>query len=215
MSWSMNEVEALAKKAGRGAGLSWGLAEEAGRAVRILSELGLDVTKAYADLLTAQDGVAYADLAPLQPDATWQAAAGRLCPLICGAALNDYAGKIAQDGADIGPVAAPQFLIPFAMAAVRQTGKTLRLNWEGVAVWADVDTVYIEGSAKALAAPKVQSVAIALAKKHGGRKLVPQDRATMNDGVFNTLAAFAGRTYAPATEASRLAGAGAGTLDND
>ncbi|MEL7259121.1 MAG: DUF3726 domain-containing protein, partial [Pseudomonadota bacterium] len=34
MSWSLNEVESLARKAARGAGYSWGLAEEAGKATR-------------------------------------------------------------------------------------------------------------------------------------------------------------------------------------
>ena len=40
MSYSLNEFEALALKAARGAGLPWGLAEEAGKAVRILSSFG-------------------------------------------------------------------------------------------------------------------------------------------------------------------------------
>ena len=31
MSHSLNEIEAMAKRAGRGAGLSWGLAEEAAK----------------------------------------------------------------------------------------------------------------------------------------------------------------------------------------
>lgn len=212
----MNEVEALAKKAGRGAGQSWGLAEEAGRAVRLLSELGLDVAGAYADLLAAQDGVAYADLAPLRPDATWQAAAGRLCPLICGATLGDYADKLAGDsGVHLGAVAAPQFLIPFAMSAARKVNHPLRLNWEGVSVWVDSDSVYIDGPPAALSAPEVGSVTIAPAKDRGGQQSQPQDRAVMNDAVYTALTAFAARTYAPATEASRLAGAGAGTSDND
>jgi hypothetical protein len=41
-----------------------------------------------------------------------------------------------------------------------------------------------------------------------GRGEIPPD-------VQNRLNAFAQRTYAPATEASRLAGAGAGLTDND
>ena len=31
MNWSLNELDAMARKAARGAGYSWGLAEEAGR----------------------------------------------------------------------------------------------------------------------------------------------------------------------------------------
>jgi len=40
-------------------------------------------------------------------------------------------------------------------------------------------------------------------------------RATPEAATITTLETFAARTYAPATEASRLAGAGAGTSDND
>ena len=42
MDYSLNEYEALAFKAARGAGLAWGIAEEAGKAVRTLSSLGLE-----------------------------------------------------------------------------------------------------------------------------------------------------------------------------
>ena len=42
MHASLNEIESLCKKAARGAGLSWGLAEEAGKAARWLSAHGLD-----------------------------------------------------------------------------------------------------------------------------------------------------------------------------
>ena len=42
MNYSLNEYEALAYKAARGCGLAWGLAEEAGKAVRTLSALGLE-----------------------------------------------------------------------------------------------------------------------------------------------------------------------------
>jgi hypothetical protein len=39
---SLNEVETLAAKAARGAGLSWGGAEEIGRAARLLARAGRD-----------------------------------------------------------------------------------------------------------------------------------------------------------------------------
>ncbi|RED11766.1 hypothetical protein POI8812_02862 [Pontivivens insulae] len=42
MTLSLNEVQSLARKAARGAGFSWGMADEAGRAVRFLHEWGLD-----------------------------------------------------------------------------------------------------------------------------------------------------------------------------
>lgn len=54
---SLNEVETLAAKAARGAGLSWGGAEEVGRAARTLARAGADWTV----LVLALDGPAYAE----------------------------------------------------------------------------------------------------------------------------------------------------------
>ena len=42
MTWSLNELEAEVKKAIKGAGLSWGLAEEGSKAVRWLAAHGAD-----------------------------------------------------------------------------------------------------------------------------------------------------------------------------
>lgn len=52
MSWSLIEVEALAKKAAKGAGYSWGEAEDAARAVRWLEARGLGGAAALAAHLT-------------------------------------------------------------------------------------------------------------------------------------------------------------------
>ena len=42
MSYSLNEYEALCKKAARGSGMHWGQAEEVGKAARSLGTYGLD-----------------------------------------------------------------------------------------------------------------------------------------------------------------------------
>ena len=42
MNYSLNAVESTAKRAARGAGYPWGLAEEAGKATRWLSHQGLE-----------------------------------------------------------------------------------------------------------------------------------------------------------------------------
>ena len=42
MNLSLNEAQALAKKAAKGAGINWGAAHETGRAVRWLLEQGID-----------------------------------------------------------------------------------------------------------------------------------------------------------------------------
>ena len=53
--WSIGEIASLSVKAARGAGLPWGLAAEAGRVVRVLSERGLPGAEALAGDLAASE----------------------------------------------------------------------------------------------------------------------------------------------------------------
>ncbi|WP_342642359.1 DUF3726 domain-containing protein [Rhodoligotrophos ferricapiens] len=53
---SMNEVEMTAYKAARGAGLPWGLAEDAGRAARWLARAGFDWSTSLLSMLSAGAG---------------------------------------------------------------------------------------------------------------------------------------------------------------
>ena len=53
MTLSLNEVQAQAFKAARGAGYAWGLAEEAGKATRWLCGHGLDGVALLVELLEA------------------------------------------------------------------------------------------------------------------------------------------------------------------
>jgi hypothetical protein len=94
MKFSMNEVEAQAKKATRGAGYSWGLAEDAGKATRWLCHQGLD-------------GVA--ELASLLQEAPDE----KTCALVQGTRLSDAALRAPTDRRLLPPVAQPVFLFPF------------------------------------------------------------------------------------------------------
>ena len=75
MSFALNEVEATAKKATRGAGYPWGLAEEAAKATRWLCAQGLDGVAILAGALT-RDGERY------------------VCPITEGARLSDQAAAL-------------------------------------------------------------------------------------------------------------------------
>jgi hypothetical protein len=54
---SLNEVETIAAKAARGAGLSWGGAEEIGKAARAMAKAGMEWDALLLDLL-AEDAAA-------------------------------------------------------------------------------------------------------------------------------------------------------------
>ena len=214
MTWSLNEFEAIARKAARGCGLSWGLAEEAGRASRFLAVHGLPAPRLLADLLSRNDGVAYARLAPDCREEPWTASSGRLCPLIAGAALSDRLQDLASGQAiRLGRCAFPVFLLP-ALAA-RDIEATLVAAWDSVAVSVGPEGVSVDGSAEALCCHETDGVTITRGTAEKGQKLPVQDRCEMPGDAAEVLQRFAHRTYAPATEESRAAGAGAGLTDND
>lgn len=226
MGFSLNEIEAMGKRAARGAGLSWGLAEEAGKAARWLTARGYPGAEQLADILTRNDKQNYAELAPADVDGVWQAPSGRLCPLIAGAALCDRATEISEGHViELGETAQPLLLAPYAAGAVKLTGTAISIGWDDVVMTLTPDSEMIEGNRDALTARSTDSVhcrrtdpvdALAAPVNELAVPAVPAvPAAPVDAATWSRLAAFAQRTFAPATEASRLSGAGAGLSDNN
>ncbi|WP_306152934.1 DUF3726 domain-containing protein [Roseovarius sp. MMSF_3281] len=214
MSWSLNEIETLSRKAARGAGLSWGLAEEAGKAARWLTAAGLPGPQVLADLLTRNDGAEYEALCPMEAEeGTWVAKGGTLCPLISGAVLCDNAQRLQQGKVSLGRTAAPMLLLPYLDAAARQCGTALTVQWNGT-------TITLGNAAQTtgngLDAPMAEKITISPTPVAcPAPPVARRNRGDMPADVARRLTAFAERTYAPETEESRLSGAGAGLTDND
>lgn len=210
MSFSLNEVEATAKKAVRGAGYPWGLAEEAAKATRWLCARDVDGCAALARVLTRFDGTDAFSIPIDTEEAIWKAQTGMLCPIATGAALSDRAAVMGLDGVRIGDVAEPIMLAPFAALCAQQLETIVTVAWTDAVASTDGDQLGVEGSPKASA----KHVAV----RTGGVVNRPNRRTTRAipaAKAWDTLNRFAHRTYAPATEESRLKGAGAGLSDND
>lgn len=190
MTWSLGEVHALAVKAARGAGYSWGLAEEAGYALRWLAARGLPGPAALAALLRGSC-----------------AAEGPCprCPLAQGAAIADL-GEVPPDRF---ASRYPLLLVPFAA----RLAQPVTLRWDGAAVSVSQGEVRFEG--ETVLAPTAECTVAPgseIGREPAKRVTRVPASARMELDILTRLAA---RTYAPATDASRLAGAGAGTTDND
>ena len=192
---SLGEAEALARKAARGAGFGWGMAEEAGRALRWLCARGLPGGAALAALLSAREDDSLAGA----------------CPLATGTALADGAATARE----LGAVAWPLLLLPFAAQASSRTGCPVQLAWDGAQVDLAPDGTAFLGARGALDAPRAASVLLRRVPRPEGTPLARGTRATLDAAACAVLDRFAARTYAPATPESRLAGAGAGLTDND
>lgn len=117
MTWSLNEIEAETKKAIRGAGLSWGLAEEGAKAARWLAARAIDPMPALMDILDRHDhGANISTAITLSQAGRWEAR-DPMCPIVLGATLSDRADLLIASPFVAGPVARPLLVIPFAARA--------------------------------------------------------------------------------------------------
>lgn len=196
MSWSLGETAALALKATRGAGLSWGLAEEAAGAVFWLHQRGLPGISALCGYLESRC------VATTDDDAA--------CPLVLGTALSDGTHAVPEqvgERIDLGTVSAPLLLLPFVATIPPGTCWLIAPGGDDAATdkW---HSGWLRGSAPCQLR---HSTAAQIAHTRAGQTRLPDQFACCVD----RLTVFAHRTYAPATSQSRLAGAGAGLTDND
>lgn len=210
MNLSLGEVEALSKKAARGCGYTWGLAEEAGKAARWLCSHSVDGTAALAALLTEMDGVAFSDHAPVS-DVHWQARGGALCPILTGAAFSDYADSLLTDELNLGQTAHPILLVPFAAYAAASLKTSLAICVSDRRFLTDGQRLSVVGEPH-IVSPSTVTIRADVAL---GPAQAVSTRAQLDPDSHDILLDFAHRTYAPATDASRLKGAGAGLTDND
>jgi Protein of unknown function (DUF3726) len=216
MTYSLNEVEAMCRRAARGAGLSWGMAEEAGKAARWLSAHSLPGPAILLSLLEQNDGTAYEDLAPMNVEGEWRSPEGRLCPLIAGAALCDRSARFGEGKVHrLGPTSHPVLLAPYAAAAARQSGRQIHLSWQGADLYFSGTECMARAADRALLVAQVDTVDCTSCDQQPGTAFQLNSRAEITPQVWKSLAALAQRTYAPATEESRISGAGSGLSDND
>lgn len=194
MSWSLGEIRTLSQKAARGIGMPWGLAEEAGYSVDWLEGRGLPGVMALASYLDEIDGADYSTLH---------------CPIAAGATLSD-----SRDWDRLFPVEIyqPLLLIPFVSTCCET--RTLTVRWNQTTAHVNSIGVAIADGGKELTiGPHLTQLAPAN-KRISGIQCYPRVPADRKDFV-QSLNRHAEKTYAPATEASRLSGAGAGLNDND
>ena len=201
MTFSLNEVEAMAKKATRGAGYPWGLAEEASKATRWLCAHGIDGVAALARVLDRRRGCGGAGLEGCSPCAE--------CPIGTGVSLSDEAAQLVSTPRSFEVAPVPVFLLPFAAMAAHRLGATVTMRGSGFEAVTDGEHLSLHGEV-----PGAGPVQILMGGVMGSLTAVAM-RATPDPEDWDMLSALAHRTYAPATEESRLLGAGAGTTDND
>ena len=215
---SQNEIEQLCLKAARGAGMSWGLAEEAGFAAAWLAMRGLDGPGILLLQLQGAMGHAWHEICPVVAPGRFQAVnGGSLCPIALGSALCDHAG-LPQTAMDetalrIGPVNHPVLLLPFLADLASIRGCCVRLDWPRGTVLVTADG-RMSGDTAILAKETRLDAKLSVQITAPVEPPAPCEPLYLPAETLSGLNAFALRTTVPASEASR-AGAGAAVGDND
>lgn len=215
MSQSLNEIEALVKRAARGSGMHWGLAEEAGKCARWLASFDLPASPLFVDLFALYDNASTAPHAPQSINGNWSAASGSLCPITAGSTLCDCSAVLSRGGEfQLENIAYPLLILPFVAGAAKQQGITVLVEWGQVTLVTDGFGLFLQGADTDFATNFTGSLRCFSTEKSYSL-IFPTVRGKFDDGSLEKLTSFAKRSFAPATEASRKMGAGSGNSDND
>jgi len=218
MKVSLNQIEQTARKAARGAGYAWGLADDVGRALRWLHAYRLDGVRALAAHLDCIDADAGDNpAAPVVLTGVWRAAAGALDPLLTGASLTDSVDALLGDagdgdGVETAAIAHPLLAAAFIICAAESDDRAFEVTWQGCELHCARGRVRLSGAVDATVAPFMRC-RLCDASFHGRAPRIGE--STVDVDAWETLQRHAGRTHVAATAASRLTGAGAGLRDND
>lgn len=209
---SLGEFRALVAKAGRGAGFSWGLADDLAYSARRLAEFGGPSGPMVVSLLERIESL---ELGQLMPTTEWEARGDMLCPICTGVSISDVVSLAGTGRRDLGPVIEPAFIAPLVSAALKPDQGDCVVSWDGGQCAATADGLRMTGTLPS--EPVMVSVQWGATggAPHLGTEAVGHDRVGLPTAVFRALEQWAHRTYAPATDESRAAGAGSDQSDND
>ena len=203
MIYSLSEIDATCKKAARGAGLSWGYAEEAGKAARWLAAHQLPGTALLAAYLTER-----------QTHPEYFQGSNPKCPLLAGAGLCDGGFEEMKKSITLGSVVYPLLLLPYVAQLSNAVGLGLRIQWQGADIACSDGQLYINENCSIVTSEVTQVSCHYLAAGAGLDELSIQNRGAVGQSVeaehWVSLETLAHLTYVPATEASRK---GAGPTD--
>ena len=214
--YSLNEIDAQLKKAARGAGLPWGLAEDAGRYGRALAQAAPQHLPVFADALEALHAGRHAWRLICEANGIRAADDRPLSALALAPTLSDLSSVMKNGALSLAsPVAFPCLLAPALAAIASRNGRQLSITTPSRQIV--IGSSITEAVARLADWNELEEATITMVSD-----LAPAAPASLASGgiaiaddLWQRFDVLARLTYVPASETSRLAGAGAGLLDND
>ena len=209
--YSLSEIEAQCKKASKGVGLSWGLAEEAGLIARHLSELNLPGSDTiYTNLKFIENNGWEDDLIDIKfIDQIGKPISGLLLGVMLLDQLSNFTDfrKSFKDSV-IGPLAAVG-----ALLRLQNERYFFCLSWENCQITMDDDGFTVKG--KNLNPDIVDWLVVSIYESSKRPVFNKEKNRRAQIKSWKLLTEMAHKTYVPESAISRLRGAGAEDNDNE
>ena len=227
MNYSLNELESTMHKAIIGAGHSTGVAQDLSRAAGWLCTQGIDGAALLLDVLGQP---AIKPSVSIGNDGNYEFK--DVCILSSGPSIIDILvseSKSSSDGTKesqvhLSNIYAPGLLIALAANATQEfrvqieilfsSGETIVLSQPTMGASQNLKDIELQTGVDAVLKCSVSEVSNTSVQ---GEETIDVEGKpiSISESTIQLLNTFAAKTYVPATEASRIAGAGAGLTDND
>lgn len=180
--YSLSEINAICKKAAKGAGLTWGQAEEIANASKQLAAYGIDVLKYLPGLLNN-----HLDKAET------------ISKIICD--VNDHCHLLKDKPRIYHNVPFPILLLPAVSQVALPLKTAFKVSADNLSAYVDCNGIYIEQGFAELES----SHQLSIEKSLQNHQLIHASPAglAISPAVWRDLNLLAARYFAPASEASR------------
>ena len=201
---TLSEIDTTSKRAVRGAGFSWGIAEEVGKNMRLLELFGLPGIKNLNQFLKDYKEKQFQKVTLISD--TNNANKYPFCPIILGVNFIDQVNLLDKKiNIQISNVAFPLLFLPFVSRASEMIGKRIFLKIEEKEFLLNLNQSIYSNYLKNEILEVCNTINISFIENSN----------SFNENEWKELYKLSEDTFVEETESLKISGAGAGLTDND
>ena len=201
---SLSEIETTSKRASRGVGFSWGIAEEVGKCIRLLELFGLPGIKNLIKYYQKKNKENFDDIRSINQKNTSNK--NSLCPISLGICFLDQIRKIeSYNKCLFKNVAYPLLLLPFLSRSSEIIGKKILVVLDKYEFLLNFNTNISSNSLENDFPPKAKIVKISFL----------DNKDSFTDYDWKNLYKLSENTFVEESDSLKKGAAGAGLNDND
>ena len=201
---TLSEIDTTSKRAARGAGFSWGIAEEVGKNMRLLELFGLPGIKNLNQFLKDYKKKKFQKVTLISD--TNNTNKYPFCPIILGTNFIDQVNLLdKKTNIQISNVAFPLLFLPFVSRASEMIGKRIFLKIEEKEFLLNLNQSIYSNYLKNEILEVCNTINISFIENSN----------SFNENEWKELYKLSEDTFVEETESLKISGAGAGLTDND